>query len=278
MKKFFLSLMVVLMMLTSCSAQRYVSQRPITQMDEVTYVLANNYPQLHTYYMEGVIRVNSVKEMYLPDGRMEYKVDYRYTRFYYRDIRDKLEIIQVYYPELYDMYVNGVITFGTVYRYVDRETGEIKLHVSYRYIYDYYYTNHPGPYGGLHIYHYGPRRYPMAPRKMQPAPPAPRPDPGHRPDVRPGGDHRPQQGGNKPDVKPNNPPRQGGGNQPSTRPNNPPRQNGGGSSVRPNNPPRQSGGSSVRQSNPPRSSGGSARSSGGSSRSSQGGGRTGGRR
>lgn len=259
------------MMLTSCSAQRYVSQRPITQMDEVTYVLANNYPQLHTYYMEGVIRVNSVKEMYLPDGRMEYKVDYRYTRFYYRDIRDKLEIIRVYYPELYDMYVNGVITFGTVYRYVDRETGEIKLHVSYRYIYDYYYTNHPGPYGGLHIYHYGPRRYPMAPRRMQPAPPAPKPNPGPRPDVRPG-DNRPPQGGNRPDVRPNNPPRQGGRNQPSTRPNNPPRQGGSSPSVRQSNPPRSSGGS-VRS-----NGGGSTRSSGGGSTRSSGGGRTGGRR
>lgn len=185
--------MVALMMLTSCSAQRYVNQRPVTQMDEITYVLANNYPQLHNYYMEGVIRVNSIKEMYLPDGRMEYKVDYRYTKFYYRDIRDKLEIIQVYYPELYDMYVNGIITIGTVYRYVDRNTGEIKLHVSYKYIYDYYYTDRPGLYGGVHIYHYGPRRYPMAPRRMQPAPP-PSPNPGHGPHVRQGG-NRPPQGG-----------------------------------------------------------------------------------
>lgn len=243
MRKFILSMILALVMMTSCSAQRYVSQRPITQMDEVTYVLANNYPQLHNYYMEGVIRVNSVKEVYLPDGTMDYKVDYRFTRFYYRDIRDKLEIIQVYNPELYDMYVNGVITFGTVYRYVDRQTGEIKLHVTYRYIYDYYYTHYPGVYGGTRIHYYAPRRYPMAPRRMQPAPPPPRHNPSPRPDVRPH-DNRPPQGGNRPDVRPNNPPRQGGNNQPSVRPNNPPRQGGGNRpSARPSNPSRQSGGS-----------------------------------
>lgn len=181
----------LMVLVTSCATASY-AQRPIREMDEVSYVLANHYPQLHTYYMEGLLKVNSIKEVVLPDGTLDYRIKYDYVRFHYRDIRDKLEIVKVYYPELYDMYVNGVIDFNSVYRYVDRNTGEIKLHVSYRRLYDYYYEYYP-IYRGVGRIHYAPRRYPMAPRRMQPAP-HPSPNPGHGPHIRQGG-NRPPQGG-----------------------------------------------------------------------------------
>lgn len=190
MRNFLITLMMALMVsVSSCGTTRYANQRSVTAMDEVSYVLANYYPQLHEYYMQGVLKVTSLKEVVLPDGEVDYKVKYNFIRYYYRDFNDRMEAVRTAYPEIYEMYISGVIDINSVYKYVERDTGRIKLHVSYSRIYDYYYRHYPGIYGGTHIYHYGPRVYPRAPRRMQPPPPAPRP----KPNVKPR-DYRPQWG------------------------------------------------------------------------------------
>ena len=228
MKKFLIVLMLTIG-LASCATTRYANQRTVFEMDEISYVLANYYPQLYEYDLAGVLKVNSLKEVVLEDGTIDYKVNYKFVRYYYRDFNEKMAVVKENYPELYDMYISGVIDIGTVYNYVDKNTGKIKLHVSYRQIYDYYYRHYPGAYGGTRIYYYGPRIYPRAPRRMQPAPPQPRPEPnrprpGLRPNDRPNNPPQGNPGGN---VRPNNPPRQGGNPGGTTRPANPPRQQGG---------------------------------------------------
>ena len=200
MKRFYLLLVMALTLaVSSCGTARYVSQRSVNEMDEISYVLANYYPQLHTYYMEGVLRVNSLKEVVLPDGTVDYKVKYDFVRYYYTDFNEKIAAVKANYPELYEMYVSGVIDLGSVYKFVDRDSGRIRLHVSYSRIYDYYYHYYPGTYGGLRL-HYRPRPYPLAPRRMQPPPPQPRPRPEARPNNPPrgnnGGGNRPPQGNN----------------------------------------------------------------------------------
>ena len=210
MKRFYLLLVMVLMLaVSSCGTARYVSQRSVNEMDEISYVLANYYPQLYAYYMEGVLRINSLKEVVLPDGTVDYKVKYDFVRYYYTDFNEKIAAVKANYPELYEMYVSGVIDLGSVYSYVDRGSGRIRLHVSYSRIYDYYYHYYPGTYGGLRL-HYRPRPYPLAPRRMQPPPPQQRP----RPEARPNNPQRPQ-----PNTGPNNPPRVGNqGGKPATPP------------------------------------------------------------
>ena len=191
MKKI-IALLVGILLVMSCSAQRYANQRTVREMDEVSYVLANYYPQLHEYYTEGVLRVNSMKEIVLEDGTVDYKINYDFIRYYYRDFNQRMEVLKETYPELYNMYVSGVIDVRSMYKYVDKNTGQIKIHVSYKSIYDYYYNYYPNIRGGaVHIYQYRPRPYPMAPRRMQPTP-APRPQPN----------------------RPHNPPRGGGGHGP----------------------------------------------------------------
>ena len=211
MKRFYLLLVMVLILaVSSCGTARYANQRSVNEMDEISYVLANYYPQLHTYYMEGVLRVNSMKEVVLPDGTVDYKVKYDFVRYYYRDFNEKVAVVKENYPELYDMYISGVIDLGSVYKYVDRDSGRIRVHVSYSRIYDYYYRYYPGVRGGaVHIYQYRPRVYPLAPRRMQPPPPQPRP----RPEARPNNPPRPQ-----PNTGPTNPPRGNQGGRPATHP------------------------------------------------------------
>ena len=212
MKKFYVFIMM-LIMLVSCGTANYASRRTVNEMDEISYVLANYYPQLHEYYMEGVLDVTSLREVVLEDGTVDYKVKYHFIRYYYRNQADRMDALKLHFPELYEMYVSGVIEINSLYKYVEKDTGRIRHHCSYSRIYDYYYRYYPRL-GGSHIYY-----------RARPLPPAPRPAP--RPDVRPNNPPRP-------DARPNNPPRP---NNPGVQPNRPP-QGGGNGGGRPNNPPR----------------------------------------
>ena len=93
MKKI-LTMLMLTVALVSCATTRYANQRTIKEMDEVSYVLANYYPQLHEYYMEGVLRVTSLKEVVLEDGNVDYKVKYNFVRYYYRDFNERMEAVK----------------------------------------------------------------------------------------------------------------------------------------------------------------------------------------
>jgi len=192
MKRFLLTIMMMLMVLVSCGTTNYVSRRTVNEMDEISYVLANYYPQLHTYYMEGVMDVTSMKEIILEDGTVDYKINYHFIRYYYRNYSDKMDVVRVHFPELYDMYTSGVIEINSVYKYVDKNTGAIRHHCSYNRVYDYYYHYYPR-FGGTHLYY---RARPIPP-------PRPRVEPAPRP-----GQNPPPPRPREDNVRPNNPPRQ----------------------------------------------------------------------
>ena len=247
MKKLIALLVTMLLVVSSCAAGKYVSINNPEREFSAVEVLYNQHPELVPYYEAGVLKITSMREIRTEMG-YNYDVRYRFVKKYLYD-EERYLCLKENYPELYDLYVNGVINIRSIYRYVDNDM-VIRYRVTYSRLYDYYYENVPliYPYGGYR-YRYRPR--PIPPR-VQPAPPAPRP----------GGNNPPP-----PQARPNDRPRPDGGNRPDARPNNPPKQ-GGGSQARPNNPPRQGGGSNVRPSNPPRQSGGNSRPSGGSSRGS----------
>lgn len=231
MKKFYVFIMM-LIMLVSCGTTNYVSRRTVSEMDEISYVLANYYPQLHNYYMEGVLDVDSMKEIVLEDGTVDYKIKYHFMRYYFRNYSDRIETLKVHFPELYEMYVSGVIEINSLYKYVEKSTGRIRYHCNYDRIYDYYYRYYPR-YNGTHIYYYRPRVQPPPPRPRVEPRPEPRPQPGNRPpEARP--NDRPRDNGNnngrQPNVNQNNPPRTGGGN--VNRGSQPNRSNGGSSGSR----------------------------------------------
>ena len=161
------ALLISVLVFASCATTRYISEREVDAMDEISYILYNNYPDLHEYYMEGVMDVLSLKEVTLEDGTTEYKVKTRYIRYYYPNRHDKMEAIKQYFPDIYQMYLNGVVDIINFYKYVDREDGLIKHHISIRRIYDFYYTPWYGMYPGTRLY-YRPR--PVPPVKPVPAP------------------------------------------------------------------------------------------------------------
>lgn len=166
MKKLYLVIMM-LFLLTSCATTNYLSRRTVNEMDEISYILSNYYPQLFYYYSEGVLDIDSMREVTLEDGTLDYKIKYHFIRYYYRNYSDRMEALKLHFPELYKMYVNGVIEINSLYKYVERSTGKIRHHISYRNIYDYYYRYYPYT-NGVHIYHYGPRYRPAPPRPVPP--------------------------------------------------------------------------------------------------------------
>ena len=70
-------------LLTACGASQYISQRYVDEIDQISSVLANHYPQLYQYYLDGVMNVTYLKEVVLPDGTVDYKLKYRFTRYYF---------------------------------------------------------------------------------------------------------------------------------------------------------------------------------------------------
>ena len=209
MKRFclFMALLVSVLVM-SCASTKYVSQTQVD--DEVAYILYNNYPQLYEYYVEGVLRVNSIRED---------RIDYDFVRYYYIGYDERAAALRAYYPSVYEKYVSGAVIVDSFYKYVDRESGQIRHYLSYRWAYNYYYR----PYISGRMY------YRPAP------PPPPRPRPGVEP--------------RKPHHTPTPPPAH---RPPQTRPSNPPAHHNGNHRVGSGNPPHSQPGGHTRPSNPPR--------------------------
>ena len=209
MKKLIALLVTMLLVVSSCSAGRYISLNNPEREFSAVEVLYNQHPELVPYYEAGVLKITSMREIRTEMG-YNYDIKYKFVKRHLYD-EERYLCLKENYPELYDLYVNGVINIRSVYRYVDSD-GVIRYHVTYSRIYDYFYESVPliHPYGGYRL-HYRPRPAP----RIAPAPPRPRPQ-GHNPppQARPNDRPRPQ-GGNHPQARPNNPPRQGGGGRPS---------------------------------------------------------------
>jgi len=196
-KLFILS--IISFIFISCASTASLTYNPIYDEDNISYILSTYYPQLYTYYDEGVLKVNSVKEVVLEDNIIDYKIKYKFVRrYYYNDYAEMASILKDHFPELYDMYTKGIVEINSIYKYVDRDTDKIRYHVSYRNIYDTYYNTYPTVrYRGYYRPNYRPTPIPPRHRATPPPPqhkptPAPKPQGGPRPGSggRPGGGRR----------------------------------------------------------------------------------------
>ena len=184
--------MLLLAVVTSCATSA-LAQRRITEMDEEAIIMQERYPQLFNYYMEGVLKVNSLRAYVNENGEVDYNLKYSFVRYYYRNHYDMVETLRVHLPDLYYLYSNGIVDVTSLYKYVDVETGQIRYRARYRSIYDYYYDYYPRL-GGVHLY-YRPRiNRPVPPPRPRPVQPRVEPNRPHNP----GGNRPHNQGGNRP--------------------------------------------------------------------------------
>ena len=52
---------------------------------------------------------------------------------YVRDYGERMRLVRVNFPEIYNLYINGNVVIDEVYTYDDKKTGTPRVHVSYRY-------------------------------------------------------------------------------------------------------------------------------------------------
>lgn len=137
MKKFIILLFTLI--LTSCATAGYATRDTYEGKNiDVRHVLEQCYPELVTYYDEGVLRVTSIYRNVNNTGNCDYNIRYKYVKYYYTNYNEILMLLQDYYPSLYDQYRLGRIAITSVYKYVDSR-GVIRHNVSYRSIYQPYY-------------------------------------------------------------------------------------------------------------------------------------------
>lgn len=158
--------------LISCATTQYVSEREIDRMDEISTILRNYSPQLHDYFMEGVLDVISIKEVTLKDGTVDYRIRTSYLKYYYPNRDERLGAIKEYFPDIYRLYMDGYLDIVDFYKYVDKNDGQIKHHISVSRVYDVYYSPLYGPgvmYPGFRL-RYEPRPTPTPRPEPKPAP------------------------------------------------------------------------------------------------------------
>lgn len=192
-----IALFITILMMVCCASGRYIPLSDPQAAFDAEQILYDAHPELVPYYEAGVLRITSMREVVDNQGNVSYKLKYKFVKRYFDDYTERMACLKEYYPELYQMYVNGIVKIYSLYRYVDNN-GQIRHHVSYHRLYDYYYEYVPliHPYGGYR-YYYRPRVLPP-PRHYRPPvinrPPQHRPPQGNRP---PRGGNGHQQGQNR---------------------------------------------------------------------------------
>ena len=136
----------LILMVSSCATYHTAipSQRTVTDPQERVEILRERYPDVYAYNEHGLVKFRKFVEVREPDGSVSYKIDYRTVT---RDIvsyQERMAILEAQYPQIYEMFLEGLVHIGTMYEYVASD-GTIRSHVYwYRtagdayYYYDYY--------------------------------------------------------------------------------------------------------------------------------------------
>lgn len=194
-----ITIILAVLLLMSCASQRQAVISDGGRDSQTLQILSERYPELVYYYNENVLDVRSIRAVELSDGSIDYKVRYRFKRYYYQGYVERMECLRTYFPELYNMYCMGFVSIYTMYKYVDERTGQIGHHVAYlrgnSYFYEVqpYYSPYYRPYFRRYLRplppSYGPRVAPVPKPKPNYTPSPTRPS---RPRVSPQPQQRPQ--------------------------------------------------------------------------------------
>ena len=97
-----LMLTIISFIIVSCASTASLTYQRIDNEENIAYVLSTYYPQLYQYYDEGVLKVNSIKEVILEDNIIDYKIKYKFVRrYYYHDYAEMASILKDHFPELF---------------------------------------------------------------------------------------------------------------------------------------------------------------------------------
>ena len=128
MKK--ISLLAAIAIASFFAASAYAGQKTITDDEKISEVINDCYPELSDYYNAGVLSIESFTEETLADGSTEYDIRYKFVKNYYG--QDEIdEVLKEQYPDIYGMSKAGLLKDISIYRFVDKTTGQILTNVAY---------------------------------------------------------------------------------------------------------------------------------------------------
>ena len=127
MKKYFVFAAIAFMFF---GVSAFAAKDVVTDNGKIATVIDEYFPTIKEYCDAGVITVDRIEEEYLADGSTECSVYYKLVKNFYD--QDEIDtVLKEQYPDIYRMKQKGVIKDVLVYRFLDKNTGEILTEVSY---------------------------------------------------------------------------------------------------------------------------------------------------
>ena len=128
MKK--ISLLAAIAIATIFATNAFASRETITDNEKISEIINECYPDLKAYYDSGVMSIESLQEETLADGCTQYDIKYKFVRNFY-DQSEIDDVLKEQYPDIYTMSKIGLLKDIAVYRFVDKDTGDILTNVAY---------------------------------------------------------------------------------------------------------------------------------------------------
>ena len=127
MKRF---MIIAALFCTMFTTNAFAMKEPVTDEEKISEVITNYYPNLKDYYEAGVISLAYLTEETLIDGSTEYNIRYKFVNSFYGE--DELNtVLKEKYPQVYEMKRRGMVKNVSVYKFVSKETGEIRTNVEF---------------------------------------------------------------------------------------------------------------------------------------------------
>ena len=128
MKK--ISLLAAIAIATIFSSSAFAAPEAITDNEKTSEIINECYPGLKAYYETGLMSIESLTEETLADGSTKYDIKYKFVRNFY-DQSEIDDVLKEQYPDIYTMSKIGLLKDIAVYRFVDKDTGDILTNVAY---------------------------------------------------------------------------------------------------------------------------------------------------
>ena len=128
MKK--ISLLAAIAIATVFATSAYATQETITDAEKISGIINDCYPELKDYYDAGVMSIESLTEETLGDGSTKYDIKYKFVKNYYAQSEID-DVLKEQYPDIYMMSKAGLLKDISIYRFVDKATGNLLTNVAY---------------------------------------------------------------------------------------------------------------------------------------------------
>ena len=126
MKKFF----IIAALFAALAFTAKAEPETINDVEEIEFVIDNYYPHLTKYKEAGVLDVVYLNEESLYDGSTEYNIRYKFVNHYCTG-EEMDNILKERRPDVYVLNNAGLLKDVCVIKYVDKNTGNIDVKVSY---------------------------------------------------------------------------------------------------------------------------------------------------